>query len=155
MPGWISEHEASYDSKTMVTIRGGQVVQERGGRQRIRRNFEDYALNMKSGVWQRLTDRNWQEFCIRQEKGAFVLEQRPKAEALIPRDVEHSILPCEGNEDARFVVAGVPVSLTIDIMHIDLIVEGNLPAPLSARLVEEIRANTEATIKRSCILEQA
>jgi hypothetical protein len=100
MPGWISEHEASYDEKEMITIRRGQVIQEHGNNQRIRRNFEDYALDLKSWVWQRLTNRNWLEFSIRQEEGLFVLEHRPKPEDLLPRHIDHAIVPCHGQEDA-------------------------------------------------------
>ncbi len=58
MPGWLSEHEASYDPTGIITIRGGQVIQEHDAQQRIRRNFEEYALDIKSCAWQRLTNRN-------------------------------------------------------------------------------------------------
>ncbi|HEX4783692.1 MAG TPA: hypothetical protein VH350_05085 [Candidatus Sulfotelmatobacter sp.] len=155
MPGWISEHEASWDSvKGIITIKGGQVVRERGGRQRICRNYEDYALDLQSWVWQRLTDRNWREFSIRQEKGVFMLEQKPKVESLLPRDVGQSVLPPEREENARFIVAGVPVSLEIGVRNIRILVEGSLPEALSARMVEEIRANAEAAIRRRCVLEE-
>jgi hypothetical protein len=155
MPGWISEHEASYDPTGIITIKGGQVVREYGGQQRIRRNFEHYALDMRSWVWQCLTNHNWYEFSIRQEEGLFVLERRPKPEALLPRNIEHAIVPCEGEEDARVIVAGVPVSLTVGIKYIEVVVEGDMPQALSARLTEEIRANTEAAVQRRCILERA
>jgi hypothetical protein len=153
MPGWISEHEASYDPTGIITIKGGQVVREYGGQQRLRQNFEDYALNMWSWVWQRLTNRNWREFSIRQREGLFVLEQSPKPEALLPRHLEHAIVPCEGEEDARVIVAGVPVSLTVGVQYIEVVVEGDMPGALSAQLAEEIRANAEAAVQRRCILE--
>lgn len=117
MPGWISKHEASYDPTGIITIKGGQVVRERGGKQQILRNFEDYALHMTSGVWQRLTNRNWHEFSIRQQEGLFVLKQSPKSEALLPRHIEHVIVLCEDEEDARVIVAGVPVSLTVGVQY--------------------------------------
>jgi len=153
MPGWISKHEASYDPTGIITVKGGQVVREYGGKQRIRRNFEDYALNLRSWVWQRLTNRNWQEFSIRQQDGLFVLEQSPKPEALVPRHIEHVIVPCKGEEDARVIVAGVPVSLTVGVQYIEVVVEGDMPGALSAKIAEEIRANTEAAVQRRCILE--
>jgi len=154
MPGWISKHEARYDPTGMITITGGQLVQEHDAKQRFHRNFEEYALDMKSYAWQRLTNRNWHEFSIRQENGTFMLEHRPEPEALLPRDIEYATAPCQGNEDSRFLVAEVPISLTIRTMHIELIVEGALPEPVLERLVEEIRANTEADVKRRCILER-
>jgi hypothetical protein len=156
MPGWISEHDASWDSlRGIISIKGGQVVRERGGRQRICRNYEDYALDLQSWVWQRLTDRNWREFSIRQEKGLFMLEQKPKIESLLPRDVEHSVLLPEREEDARFILAGVPVSLKIGIRNIRVVVEGSLPEALSARMVEVIRTNAEVAIRRPCVLEES
>ena len=35
MPGWISKHEACYDPKGIITIKGGQVIYEYGGRAAI------------------------------------------------------------------------------------------------------------------------
>jgi len=155
LPGWISKHEARHEHTGIITIRAGQVVQECGSEQRISRNFEDFALDLRSCVWQRLTDRNWHEFSIRQEKGAlFVLERDPKPETLIPRSIPHVILPSERNADVRFLVAEIPVSLTLDVTQIEIVVEGNLPESLLARLLEEIRANTEAEVGCCCTLNQ-
>jgi hypothetical protein len=154
MPGWISGHQASFIEEGIVTIRGGRCIQERGGQQRVRRNVEDYALDTRSWAWQRLTDRNWPQFSIHQEKGLFVLEQRPRPEAILPRHIESAVMPCEGEEDARFIVAGVPVSLTVGVKYIEIVVEGDMPGALSARIAEEVRVNTEAAIQRQCILEQ-
>jgi hypothetical protein len=154
MPVWISEHEASYDSTGVITIRGGQLVQEYQGQQRIRRNFEDYSFQIKSGVWQRLTNRNWLEFSIRREDGLFVLEHRPKPEALLPRHIEYDIAPSEDDENLRIIVSGVPVSLKIGVRYIRIVIEGNMPELLSGHLAEEIRANAEAAIQHNCILEE-
>lgn len=115
MPGWISKHEANHGQAGIITIRSGQRVQQRDSEQQICRNLEDYALDLNSRIWRRITDRNWHEFSIRQEKGAFVLDGRPNPEALLPRNVEHVILPSEGDADVRFLVAGVVVSLTIHV----------------------------------------
>ncbi|HLJ88886.1 MAG TPA: hypothetical protein VKZ53_18855 [Candidatus Angelobacter sp.] len=153
-PGWISKHQASYDPKGVITIVGGEVIRKERGRQRFHRNFEDYALDMTSWVWQRLTNRNWRQFSVSQENGLFVLERHPKPDALLPRNIEHTVVQCKGKEDARFIVAEVPVSLTVGVTSIDIVIEGAMPEPLAARLAAEIRANTEATIQRACILEQ-
>jgi hypothetical protein len=154
MPGWISEHEASYDPTGIITIRGGQILDAYQSEQRTRRNFEDYALDINSYTWKRLTSRNWREFSIRQEKGAFVLDHKPEPKTLLPGGIEYISLPPGTNEDSRFLVAEVPVSLTIRIARIELIVEGSLPEPLLDQLVEEIRANAEAAVKRRCILKE-
>jgi len=154
MPGWISEHESSYDPlKGVITVKGGQLVQEKDGKQRIHGNFEDYALDTHSWAWRRLTSRDWREFSIRQKKGTFVLEQRPEPEALLV-GIDHALVLCEGKEDVRFLVAGISVSLTIGIVEIKVIVQGSLSDALSAHMLEKIRANTEAAIQRPCTLQQ-
>lgn len=155
MPGWISEHDASLDSKGIIKVRRGKVLELSGGKERSRPNYEDYALDTKNWVWNRLTNRNWREFSIRQEKGAFVLDQKPKPEVLFPEDIDHDVMPHKKQESARIVVAGVPVSLTIDIVRIRVVIEGDMPEVLSDRLAEAIRANAEAAIQRRCILEWA
>jgi len=154
MPGWISEHETSYDPKGVITIRHGQLIQEHQGQQRTRRNFEDYSLDMRSGVWQRLTNRNWLEFTIRQEKGLFILENKPTPEALLPRNIEYDIAPCADHEILRVIVAGVPVSLTLGIKYLRIVVEGDMPEALLGHLAEEIRANAESAVHGRCILEK-
>jgi len=106
-------------------------------------------------IWRRLTARNWHQFSIRQEKGElFVLERDPKPETLIPRSIPIITLPSEGRADVRFLIAEVPVSLTIDVTHIEVVVEGHLHESLLERLVEEIRVNTEIQVGRCCTLSQ-
>jgi hypothetical protein len=154
MPSWISEHEATYDPKGGFIILHGQVIQEDRDQQRIRRNFEDYSLDMRSGVWLRLTNRNWLEFSIRREKGAFILEHKPTPEALLPRHIDYDIATCGDHENLRIVVAGIPVSLTIGIKYLRIVVEGDMPEALSGRLLEEIRTNAEGAVQGRCILEK-
>lgn len=154
MPGWISKHEAIYAQMDIITISGGQVVQERDSKQRICRNFEDYALDLKLRVWRRITDRKWHEFSVRQERVSFVLDRRPKPEALLPRNVQHIIVLSEGDADARFLVEDVAVSLTIHFTHIEVVVEGDLHGSLLEQLMEEIRANAETQIGRPCTLNE-
>jgi hypothetical protein len=153
MPSWLFKHEARYSPEGIITVRDGQVIHEHCGQQRLRRNFEDYALDLRSGIWQRLTNRNWRQFSIRQEDGLFVLEQRPKPEILLPLNIRHTIVPCEGKEDARVILAGVPVSLRIGVKYIEVVIEGDMSEALAARFATEICTNTEAAIQRKCILE--
>jgi hypothetical protein len=62
-------------------------------------------------------------------------------------------MPSKKREDARIVVEGVPVSLTISVVDIRIVVEGDMPEAWSIRLAEAIRANTEAVVHRRCILK--
>lgn len=114
------------------------MIQEHAGQQRIPRNVEDYTLDMRSRVGQRITNRNWHEFSIRQEEGLFVLERRPKPEALLPHNVDHAVVPPVGEEDARVMLAGIPVSLTVGVR-----------SPPSARVDEPNRTSgAEALMDR-------
>ena len=154
-PGWLFEHEAESDSRGVISVRGGKVVAAGEGEQRFRRNVEDYALDVLSGVWRRLTRRDWLQFSIRQEgRGLFVLEQSPAKESLFPGSVEYSVEPCEDWNLIRFVVLGVPVSVAVEVNEIVVIVEGELPDGLSSRIAEEVRPNAEAAIQVRCVLER-
>jgi hypothetical protein len=155
IPGWVFKHEAEFDPQGVITLRGGEVIEELGGERRFRRNVEDYALDLRSGVWHRLTNRNWRQFSIRQEeRGLFVLEQCPEVEALLPHGIEHTVEPCDEWNRVRFAVLGVPVSVAVEVSAIEVIVEGELPAEVAHRVADEVRANAEAAIQRRCVLEQ-
>ena len=69
VPGWIYKHQAEVDAQGVITIRGGKVIRRRNGREQGFLNVEEYALNPSSGSWQRLTNRNWRQFSIRDERG--------------------------------------------------------------------------------------
>jgi hypothetical protein len=154
MPGWVSEHEAEFDPAGVITIRGGEVIEEAEGGQRFRRNVEEYALDIRSGDWRRLTNRNWRQFAIcREDRGWFVLEHDPGPEALVPRSLEPQVEPGNDSDRVRIVLGGVPVSLTTDASEIRIIVEGELPGETALRMAEEVRANVEAAIQCRCVLE--
>jgi len=155
MPGWIFKHDADFNPEGVITIRGGEFIHEQSGEQRHRRNVEDYALDLHSWVWRRLTNRNWRQFSICQEdKALFVLERHPEPEALLPRSVEHTVVQREESTATRIVVEGVSVSLRVGVSCIEVVVEGELPNDQSMRLAEEVRANAESAINRRCILEE-
>jgi hypothetical protein len=154
-PGWVFKHEAECDPQGVITLRGGEVIEERDGKQRYRRNLEEYALDIRSRIWHRLTNRNWRQFSIRQaDRGLFVLEQHPEREALLPRSIEHDVEPCDDWNRIRFVVQGVPVSVVIEVSEIEMTIEGALPDEIAGRIAEEVRASAEAAIQRQCILER-
>jgi hypothetical protein len=154
-PGWLFKHEAEIDTQRVITVRGGEVVEEQNGKPRFRRNVEEYALDIRSGVWRRLTNRNWRQYSIcQQDRGLFVLEQSPDRETLLPRSIEYTVEPCEDWNSIRFIVGGVPVSVTVEVSDIEIIIEGELPDDITSRIVEDVRANAEAAIQRRCFLEQ-
>jgi hypothetical protein len=153
-PGWIFKQEAELDPTGKINIRGGEVIRSRDGRQQYRRNFNEYALDIKTWTWLRNTNRNWRQFSIRREdKGIFVLDQRPEPQALLPRTVEHVVVPCKEWNDARIVVDGILVSITVGVAFIDVIVEGDLPSEKSHQLAEEVRTNAEAVVGHRCVME--
>ncbi len=153
-PGWIFKHEAELDPVGNINIRGGEVIQRHNDGQKYRRNVNEYALDTNTWTWRRNTNRNWHQFSIRQEdKGIFVLDRRPKPQALLPRTVEHVVVPCEEWNGVRIVVDGIPVSLRVGVSFIDVIVEGDLPFEKSHQVAEEVRSNAEAAIGRRCVME--
>lgn len=155
MPGWIHEHEADLDPEGFITIRGGQIIYERDGKEHFRRNFDDYSLDVSSGVWRRLTSRNWRQFNIRQEDGKpFVLDRHPPAEALVPEGAKQSGMSSEDRNVVRFVIQGVPVSLKVGILQIEVILEEDLPDEMATRIAQEVRANVQRTIQRVCKIDR-
>lgn len=154
-PGWVFEHEAEAGPDGVVTVRGGKVFEERDGEARCRRNVEEFALDTRSGVWRRLTHRNWRQFAIHQEDHRwFGLVRSPVRQALDLSGVKYSPEPCDDLDHVRFTVQGVPVSVTESVSAIEIIIEGNLPDEVSEHIVEDVRANVEATIKRRCLLQR-
>ena len=155
MPGWISEHEAGLGSR-IITARGGKVFSYRGEQQQFLRNVEDYTLDLNSRIWRRITSRNWLQFKICQaDKALFASKHDPGFENILPRNIEYTLVPIEERwRQARLLIGGVPVYIKLGVSFIEIIVEGDLPLDLRARLTEEIRANAEAAILRPCVLEQ-
>lgn len=155
MPGWISKHSALNTEEGVITVRGGQVFKERDSKQRICRNFEDYALDLRQRAWRRITDRKWRKFEIRQEKGSFVLDRRPRLERLLPSSAQRVTLPSDGRTDLRFFVEDVAVSLSIQVTHIELVVEGPLPSALRDQVLGEVRSSVEIEVGQRCTLREA
>lgn len=63
-PGWIGNHSATLDETSgQITISGGKVWT---GDDLIR-NIDDWSLEINSGRWRRLTERNWPQFSIARE----------------------------------------------------------------------------------------
>jgi len=89
--GWVFKHKADLTPDGVITIRGREVIEGRDGEQRHRRTVEEFALDTRSGVWRRLTNRNWLQFAIRQaDHQLFVLERSPGRERLFPTGIEHT-----------------------------------------------------------------
>jgi hypothetical protein len=156
MPGWIFEHEAELDPRGVVTVRGGKLLVAPGGEQRIKRNVEEYALDLRSGVWRQMTDRNWPQFVIRPEgRRYFDPDATAQRLSLYPRETEHTILPCDDLLGIRFEVRGIPVSVAVGIDEIEILIQGALPAGLAERIAEEVRVAAEAATRSRCIAEPA
>ena len=152
MPGWVFKHEAAADPDGTIRVQGGEVFE---GGCRIRRNLDEYALDLRSRTWLRLTDRNWFQFQVRQtDRQLFVLERGVRPAQLLPRGVACTVLSCdEWGSEARITIREVPVSVTADIDAVTVIIEGQLPGDLALRVVEEIRANTETAAGVPCVVE--
>lgn len=154
VPGWVFKHEAELGQDGVVTIREGEIYVERNGERRFRRNLEEFALDTRSWVWRRLTNRNWLQFSIhQQDRRSFDWRKRLSVDQLIPAEIEHSIAARIDRRHLRFLASGVPVSLAVEGRKIEVIVEGGLPKELVWRITEGIRANAERTLEQPCVLE--
>jgi hypothetical protein len=125
-----------------------------GGKQKFKRRVEEFALDVSSWKWQRITNRNWFQASIcQQDGGLYVLDRHPKPDDLLLSTIPYIVLTCEDRDTARIVVDGIPVSLKGGVSAIELIVEGELPAEKSKRLVDEVRMKAEAIVGTRCIVE--
>jgi hypothetical protein len=77
-PGWIFKHEARLEADGMIIVRGGELLEKKNGEEEIRRNFDDYALDLGSATWTRLTHRNWWQFSIRDGEGRRGRSRKPR-----------------------------------------------------------------------------
>lgn len=154
MPGWISNHEAHVGPEGRITVRGGSVFSEQNGEWRFRRNFEEYELDPSSMVWRLLTKRNWRQFQIRQEnRAAFAYEDRPEPKSLLPRGIECGEAACKEWNQCVFDVEGIPISLTVGVSRIEIVVEGDLPEEMGMRIAQGVLTRAEESTHRKCILE--
>jgi hypothetical protein len=153
MPGWIFEHNAELQPNDILVVRGGQLIEERSGEHLYRRNVEDYALDTRSGIWRRLTKRNWRQFSICQEDGGlFVLNHDVKVQDLVPNSLESIAETEESYRERRFLVRGVPVRVVAGVKWIEIIVEGDLPQEICHDMPEVFRSRVETLCKKKCIV---
>jgi hypothetical protein len=155
MPGWISKHTARLASDGTIVVSGGEVILNKDGREVYRLNVEEFALELSSGSWRRLTNRNWRQFAIRMEKRRmFDIEHWPAPKKLLPDGVEYSLLECDSLLGASILVRGVRVAISVGVSEIKVLVEGELPREFADRLVESVRAHAETAIGDGCSMEE-
>jgi hypothetical protein len=155
MPGWISKHTARLEGNDTIVIAGGQAVLNRDAQEVYRPNIEEYALDLRSGSWQRLTHRNWRQFAVRMERpGMFDINHWPSPKKLLPEGIDHSVVACDSLLGLRIMVRGVAVAVSVGVSEIKILVEGELPRDLVGRIVESIRVNAEKAIEARCLLQE-
>jgi hypothetical protein len=149
-PGWLSRHEAALEPDDIITIRGGEIIEEHEGKQRLKRNIEEYSLDIRSGLWRQLTSRNWLQFAIHQKGRRALFVDVPNLSALYPSEIEHTPLADEQWNRVRFLVEGIAVSVTKGVSEIEIIVEGDLAAELGQSIANNVMANVEAATGLPC-----
>jgi hypothetical protein len=156
MPGWISRHTAEVDSYEVITVRGGRLFEGDQSNQRYVRNIEEYALDLRTTCWKRVSNRNWRQFSVWQKDGkCFGVQPRLlRVEDLVPESVERAVNQPEQCRAARILVKGVPVLLDVGVNSIEVVIEGALPDEAYKHLGEAIRSNAEAFLKLECVLCQ-
>ncbi len=155
MPGWIAHHEAELDAgRRVVTVRGGEVLVEREGGGRFRRNVEEYELDLRTLMWRRTTDRNWPQFEIRPtDRKWFDLDHRPNFEIFRPAGIPHEVLPPADWSSYQLLVHGITVRFIVGGREVEVLIEGVLPEGTAQSLVEAARRYVEAAIGRECVVD--
>lgn len=176
LPGWIFRHEAELGQDRRILIRGGEVFERKDDKEsRRRRNLDDFAYDMGTGRWMRLTNRNWRQFSIRDVGGGTYMKSlrplgcRLSAEwpefdepfigvargALFPRNFEYEVVDLgKLTPDEKIVVAGIPISITFELFSIGIIVEGEMDEEMASAIAKDIRDRIEAETGRPCELER-
>ncbi len=174
-PGWIFEHEAELDRDGIILIWGGKVLESRGGEEEIRRNFDDFAYDPRTGIWRRLTTRNWRQFSIADAggKGYLRVPRLPgcggedflaglddtfvhvSPEALFPRHFAYeTIWPDGPSIEERFLVEDTPVTVAFAVFGIEVVIEGDMPEATAQAIVEDIKEGIEADTGRPCVVRK-
>jgi len=154
MPGWMAKHTAGLEGET-IRVAGGEVVLKRDGREVYRPNIEEFALDIASGSWRRLTNRNWRQFAIcMEDRRMFDMERWPKPKLLLPEGVEYSLVECDSLLGAQIAVRDARIVISVEISEIRILVEGDLPAELVRRLVESVRSRAQSTVGDACSVEE-
>jgi hypothetical protein len=153
-PGWIFEHEAELDPKrATITVSGGELAEERSGKQFVWHNVEEYCLHLESGRWERLTNRSgWRQCSIRREDRApwFSEVKFLDNQVFLPKHVPHDMLPKANGLTHRIAVEGVQVKMSEDTWVVRVLIEGELPAAVANLLIEDIVSNLEAACGEKC-----
>ena len=139
-PGWIFEHTAELSAGDLISIRGGQRVELKNGKQRFKRNNEEFSLDIRTGTWTQITRRNWPQWSIGQEDGgAFILDQGVRLRDLVREGLERSSASDETDREARFFLRGVPIRVIAGVRWIEIIAEGDLTEQLCSEVSEVFR----------------
>jgi len=153
-PGWIFEHSAELSGNQLIRIRSGQCVELRNGKERFKRNNEEFSLDIRAGVWTQTSSRNWPQWSIGQEGGGvFVSDHKVRARDLAPPGVEHISTTEESHGEARFLLRGVPIRVIAGVRWIEVIAEGDLTEQLCREVPEVFRSRVEALCNKRCVVE--
>ena len=61
-PGWIHRHKARLEGRSRIVVSGGQI--ERGSETPSAENIDDWSLDLSTGGWTRISDRNWPQWTL-------------------------------------------------------------------------------------------
>jgi hypothetical protein len=153
-PGWIFEHDSELSDSGTITVRSGQVVELKDGKQRFRRNNEEFSLDVSTGIWMQTTTRNWPQWSIVQEDGGlFLLDHDVRIKDLIPADLERIPAEDASYREMRFLLRGVPIRVVVGANAVEIVAEGELPGEIRRQLPEVFRSRVEALSKKKCVVE--
>lgn len=152
-PSWLHRHNAELaEDGHSVVVSGGTCW--RGANCSMAENIDSWSLNVSTGHWTRLTERDWQQWSMRRTdrrrnrlwdlrqalwyrehprlgvQDSWTFEDAPNFDELLKlyRVDDDAPTPIEGEEYNEFkvVVEGITVRFTEDWFSVDVVVEGRL-----------------------------
>lgn len=138
-PGWIWDHSAEIDPDGQaIVVRGGKSLGTIGGKERPRRNVDEFRLHLAEGRWERPTDRReWRQFLIRREDEKFDSNLWLQGKDFAP-DVPHEMLESAEWNVHRVLINGVELEFVDDSSEIRLLIHGELEDDLVQRVLREL-----------------
>ncbi|MEL6330897.1 MAG: hypothetical protein AAFR38_14720 [Planctomycetota bacterium] len=169
VPGWVHRHATSFDPETrLLSLRAGLVYQGGESSLSLRRNLDEFELDIESLMWRKTTDTShWRQFQVRYQDRNLLgigFELRDSGARLLSEygyevaewfDADYGFVETEDElEDrdyeaelrsnmCRIVVEGVPVAIIDEYDSMSVIIEG----ALAPNTVDDLLQNMKRLVK--------
>lgn len=153
-PGWILRHEAELRDDDTIRIKDGEIQIKKDKAYPFLRNSEEYSLDLKTGVWSRLTDRRPFQLCIRrQDRGWFPTERRIDVNQFfsdLTEIAEFLETNSDDDRDAVFNFQESWIRVIIGFHQIEVMADASISLNEVTKFVDLVRVNLEEAIGFPC-----